>query len=179
MYLRSPCIDSERGLGISEWGLPRRGDSGGGVSQPISDTGDPFFTYGVASRIYLTGTQKCENMWVSEPSMHSHTSYNIVKGHFLLLNRFVYSSHSYETSNIVTQCKDSRVDYVHPALMTECFQMKLISEDNIYINAFGWQAIHSSLLMLYIFNQYVFFLGKPTQTIWTTKTMPDPSSLCK
>lgn len=36
-------------------GLLGRGDSGGGVSQPISDTGEPFFTYGVASRMYLTG----------------------------------------------------------------------------------------------------------------------------
>lgn len=36
-------------------GLPRRGDSGGGVSQLISDTGEPFLTYGVASRMYLTG----------------------------------------------------------------------------------------------------------------------------
>lgn len=36
-------------------GLQRRGDSGGGVSQPISDTGEPFLTYGVASRMYLTG----------------------------------------------------------------------------------------------------------------------------
>ncbi len=58
MYLRSPCKDSEGGLGISKWGLPRRGDSGGGVSQPISDTGDPFVTYGVASRMYFTGMKK-------------------------------------------------------------------------------------------------------------------------
>lgn len=36
-------------------GLLGRGDSGGGVSQPISDTGEPFLTYGVASRMYLTG----------------------------------------------------------------------------------------------------------------------------
>lgn len=34
---------------------PKRGDSGGGVSHPISDTGEPFLTYGVASRMYLTG----------------------------------------------------------------------------------------------------------------------------
>lgn len=39
---------------------PRRGDSGGGVSQPISDTGEPRFTYGVASRMYLTGTTERE-----------------------------------------------------------------------------------------------------------------------
>ena len=38
--------------------LPRRGDSGGGVSQPISDTGEPFLTYGVASRMYFTGEKK-------------------------------------------------------------------------------------------------------------------------
>lgn len=36
-------------------GLLGRGDSGGAVSQPISDTGEPFLTYGVASRMYLTG----------------------------------------------------------------------------------------------------------------------------
>lgn len=35
-------------------GLQSRGDSGGGVSQPISDTGEPFLTYGVASRMYFT-----------------------------------------------------------------------------------------------------------------------------
>lgn len=39
-------------------GLPRRGDSGGGVSQPISDTGEPFLTYGVASRMYFTGRER-------------------------------------------------------------------------------------------------------------------------
>lgn len=66
MYLRSPCKDSEGGLGISKWGLPRRGDSGGGVSQPISDTGEPFFTYGVASRMYFTGTKKKRVSWGSQ-----------------------------------------------------------------------------------------------------------------
>lgn len=35
-------------------GPSRRGDSGGGVSQPISDTGEPLFTYGVASCMYFT-----------------------------------------------------------------------------------------------------------------------------
>lgn len=35
-------------------GVPRRGDSGGRVSQPISDTGEPLLTYGVASRMYFT-----------------------------------------------------------------------------------------------------------------------------
>lgn len=42
-------------------GLPMRGDSGGGVSQPISDTGEPFLTYGVASRMYLTEKEKSGN----------------------------------------------------------------------------------------------------------------------
>lgn len=39
-------------------GLPRRGDSGGGVSQLISDTGEPLLTYGVASRMYFTGKKR-------------------------------------------------------------------------------------------------------------------------
>lgn len=39
-------------------GVPRRGDSGGRVSQPISDTGEPLLTYGVASRMYFTGIKK-------------------------------------------------------------------------------------------------------------------------
>lgn len=63
MHLLSPCSDREGwggGLGGSDvkekvmGELPMRGDSGGGVSQPISDTGEPFLTYGVASRMYLT-----------------------------------------------------------------------------------------------------------------------------
>lgn len=39
-------------------GVPRRGDSGGRVSQLISDTGEPLLTYGVASRMYFTGIKK-------------------------------------------------------------------------------------------------------------------------
>lgn len=39
-------------------GAPGRGDSGGGVSQLICDTGDPLFMYGVASRMYLTEGRK-------------------------------------------------------------------------------------------------------------------------
>lgn len=39
-------------------GVPRRGDSGGRVSQPISDTGEPLLTYGVASRMYFTAIIK-------------------------------------------------------------------------------------------------------------------------
>jgi len=35
-------------------GLLGRGDSGGGASQLISETGEPFLTYGVASRMYFT-----------------------------------------------------------------------------------------------------------------------------
>lgn len=67
MHLLSPCRDREGwvgGLGGSDeekevtGGLPRRGDSGGGVSQPISDTGEPFLTYGVASRMYFTGQKR-------------------------------------------------------------------------------------------------------------------------
>ena len=67
MHLLSPWGDREGwvvGLVGSDeegkvmGGLPMRGDSGGGVSQPISDTGEPFLTYGVASRMYLTGSGK-------------------------------------------------------------------------------------------------------------------------
>lgn len=65
MHLLSPCRDREGwggGLGGSDKvvivELPRRGDSGGGVSQPISDTGEPFLTYGVASRMYFTGEKR-------------------------------------------------------------------------------------------------------------------------
>lgn len=39
-------------------GEPGRGDSGGGVSQLICDTGEPLLMYGVASRMYLTGGKK-------------------------------------------------------------------------------------------------------------------------
>lgn len=38
--------------------VARRGDSGGRVSQPISDTGEPLLTYGVASRMYFTAIIK-------------------------------------------------------------------------------------------------------------------------
>lgn len=68
MHLRSPWTEREGiadGLGGSEEdeevvmeGLLMRGESGGGVSQPISDTGEPFFTYGVASRMYLTERER-------------------------------------------------------------------------------------------------------------------------
>lgn len=67
MHLLSPCRDSGGcvgGLGGFEMGdevmggVARRGDSGGRVSQPISDTGEPLLTYGVASRMYFTATVK-------------------------------------------------------------------------------------------------------------------------
>ncbi|TNN79990.1 Tripartite motif-containing protein 65 [Liparis tanakae] len=58
MRLLSPCGDREGCVGELAGsnaekeeeeemmvGLSRRGDSGGGVSQPISDTGEPFLTY--------------------------------------------------------------------------------------------------------------------------------------
>lgn len=51
--------------------LPRRGDSGGGVSHPISDTGDPFLTYGVASRMYLTRQEGNEHRHQSKTIFHT------------------------------------------------------------------------------------------------------------
>jgi hypothetical protein len=55
MQRRSPCRGRDRGgEGAKPGGAPggvwkdgekpSRGDSGGGVSQPISDTGEPLFT---------------------------------------------------------------------------------------------------------------------------------------
>lgn len=70
MQRLSPCSEKARGGGAARPGespegdrweggeAPSRGDSGGGVSQPISDTGDPFLTYGVASRMYFTEREK-------------------------------------------------------------------------------------------------------------------------
>lgn len=67
MHLLSVCRDREGwvgGLGGFEMGdevmggVPRRGDSGGRVSQAISDTGEPRLTYGVASRMYFTAITK-------------------------------------------------------------------------------------------------------------------------
>lgn len=72
--LQSPCRGRQgltEGLGGSDdkedegeevkvmgGGAPGRGDSGGGVSQLICDTGEPLFMYGVASRMYLTEGRK-------------------------------------------------------------------------------------------------------------------------
>lgn len=50
--------------------VPRRGDSGGRVSQPISDTGEPLLTYGVASRMYFTAIIKKETFNVGEVYLH-------------------------------------------------------------------------------------------------------------
>lgn len=58
-------------------GLSRRGDSGGGVSQPISDTGEPLLTYGVASRMYFT--RKKRKRQVS--SIQEDTVKNVKLGH--------------------------------------------------------------------------------------------------
>lgn len=128
------------GLGGSEeedglLGLLRRGDSGGGVSQPISDTGEPFFTYGVASRMYFTENKRKDRLSVVKTlrtNLKQHTDLNVMDIRFMarqIFFSFFQSLQENMSKGYLQKCND-QIKNITPM---ESYSHALMPFNSLYI----------------------------------------------